>query len=98
MPVWGWILIAAIVVIAVVAVIVARSVSSRQRTERLRGRFGPEYERTVGEVGNLDAAEDELTARERERAKLDIVPLPPEAQAKYADSWRTDATALVGRL
>lgn len=89
MPVWGWILIAAIVVIAVLAIIVARSVSSRQRTDRLRGRFGPEYERTVGEVGNLDAAEDELAARERKREKLDIVPLTPEAQAKYADSWRT---------
>ncbi|MDV7090176.1 hypothetical protein GXW84_40010 [Rhodococcus sp. IEGM 248] len=89
MPVWGWILIAVIVVIAVVAVIVARAVSSRQRTERLRGRFGPEYERTVGEVGNLDAAEDELAARERKREKLDIVPLPAEARAKYADSWRT---------
>ena len=63
MPVWGWILIAAIVVIAVLAIIVARSVSSRQRTDRLRGRFGPEYERTVGEVGNCllytsDAADD----------------------------------------
>jgi protein-S-isoprenylcysteine O-methyltransferase Ste14 len=40
-----WILIAVIVVIAVLAVIVARSVSSRQRTKRLRGRFGPQYER-----------------------------------------------------
>ena len=41
MPVWGWILIAAIVVIAVLAIIVARSVSSRQRTDRLRGRLVP---------------------------------------------------------
>ncbi|RZL82849.1 MAG: hypothetical protein EOP32_09845 [Rhodococcus sp. (in: high G+C Gram-positive bacteria)] len=89
MPVWGWILIAAVVVIAVLAVIVARSVSSRKRTERLKGRFGPEYDRTVGEVGEQSAAEDELAARERKREKLDIVPLSPEAQAKYADSWRT---------
>ncbi|BAH48590.1 hypothetical protein [Rhodococcus opacus] len=89
MPVWGWILIAVLVVIAVLAIIASRSISSRKRTERLKGRFGPEYERTVGEVGDQGAAEKELAARERKREKLDIVPLPPEARAKYADSWRT---------
>ncbi|GCE41757.1 MULTISPECIES: hypothetical protein [Rhodococcus] len=89
MPVWGWILIAVLVVIAVLAIIASRSISSRKRTERLKGRFGPEYERTVGEVGDQSAAEKELAARERKREKLDIVPLPPEARAKYADSWRT---------
>ncbi|MGV9864041.1 hypothetical protein [Rhodococcus koreensis] len=89
MPVWGWILIAVLVVIAVLAIIASRSISSRKRTERLKGRFGPEYERTVGEVGDQGAAEKELAARERNREKLDIVPLPPEARAKYTDSWRT---------
>ena len=89
MPVWGWILIAVLVVIAVLAIIASRSISSRKRTERLKGRFGPEYERTVGEAGDQGAAEKELAARERKREKLDIVPLPPEARAKYADSWRT---------
>ncbi|MDF3307089.1 hypothetical protein ACWEK5_14570 [Rhodococcus koreensis] len=89
MPVWGWILIAVLVVIAVLAIIASRSISSRKRTERLKGRFGPEYERTVGEVGDQGAAEKELAARERKREKLDIVPLPPEARAKYTDSWRT---------
>ncbi|MFF2114793.1 hypothetical protein [Rhodococcus koreensis] len=89
MPVWGWILIAVLVVIAVLAIIASRSISSRKRTERLKGRFGPEYERTVGEAGDQGAAEKELAARERKREKLDIVPLPPEARAKYTDSWRT---------
>ncbi|MFC9363853.1 hypothetical protein ACFTZB_45795 [Rhodococcus sp. NPDC057014] len=89
MPVWGWILIAVLVVIAVLAIIASRSISSRKRTERLKGRFGPEYERTVGEVGDQGAAEKELAARERKREKLDIVPLTPEARAKYTDSWRT---------
>ncbi|PBC39782.1 hypothetical protein CJ179_31900 [Rhodococcus sp. ACS1] len=89
MPVWGWILIAVLVVIAVLAIFASRSISSRKRTERLKGRFGPEYERTVGEAGDQGAAEKELAARERKREKLDIVPLPPEARAKYTDSWRT---------
>jgi hypothetical protein len=95
MPVWGWILIAAIVVIAAAAIIVARSVSSRKRTERLKERFGPEYERTLGEAGEQGAAENELAARELKRDKLDIVPLSPQAREKYADRWRTVQTAFV---
>jgi hypothetical protein len=96
MPVWGWILIAAIVVIAGVAIIIgARSKSSRKRSERLKERFGPEYERTVRETGEQSAAETELAARERKRGKLDIVPLAPEAQAKYAGHWRTVQNAFV---
>jgi hypothetical protein len=96
MPVWGWVLIAAaIVVIAAVAIIVTRSANSRKRTERLKERFGPEYERTVGEAGEQSAAEDELGARQRKRDKLDIVPLSPGAREKYADSWRTVQTAFV---
>ena len=96
MPVWGWVLIAAaIVVIAAVAIIVTRSANSRKRTERLKERFGPEYERTVGEAGEQGGAEDELAGRERKRDKLDIIPLSPGAREKYADSWRTVQTAFV---
>jgi hypothetical protein len=96
MPVWGWVLIAAaIVVIAAVAILVTRSATSRKRTERLKERFGPEYERTVGEAGEQSGAEDELAARERKRDKLDIIPLSPGAREKYADSWRTVQTAFV---
>ena len=96
MPVWVWILIAAIVVIAVIAVIVvARSVNTRKRTKRLKERFGPEYERTLAETGEQRAAEDELAARERRRAKLNIVALSPQAREKYAASWRAVQTAFI---
>lgn len=96
MPVWGWVLIAAaIVVIAAVAILVTRSANSRKRTERLKERFGPEYERTIAEAGEQSGAEDELAARERKRDKLDIIPLSPGAREKYADSWRTVQTAFV---
>ena len=96
MPVWGWILIAAIVVIAVIAVIVvARSANTRKKTERLKERFGPEYERTLGETGEQRAAEDELAARERRRDKLNIVALSPQAREKYAASWRAVQTAFI---
>src|SRR5262249_54469575 len=42
----------------------------RQRTKRLRGNFGPEYDRMVRERGNQWKAEHELAARERRVEKL----------------------------
>ena len=93
MPVWVWILIAAIVVIAVI--VVARSVNTRKRTKRLKERFGPEYERTLAETGEQRVAEDELAAREQRRDKLNIVALSPQAREKYAASWRAVQTAFI---
>ncbi len=95
MPTWGWILIAAIVVVTVVLIVVASLATRRKKTQRLKQRFGPEYERTVSEVGEQKAAENELAARERKRDKLDIVPLTPAALEKYEYRWRTVQTAFV---
>ena len=95
MPTWGWILIAAIVAVAVVAVVVAGTRGNRKRTEGLKQRFGPEYERTVAATGDQSAAEKELAARERNRDKLDIVALSPEAHQRYEASWRRVQTDFV---
>jgi hypothetical protein len=95
MPVWGWILVAVIVVMVAVAIVAGIAVNRRHRTASLKERFGPEYERTVAAAGEHRAAEKELAARERKRDKLDIVPLTPEAFAGYANRWRTVQTAFV---
>jgi hypothetical protein len=96
MPVWGWFFAAAAfcVVIALV-IMVTRTAIARRRTHRLKERFGPEYERTVGQVGEQHAAEKQLAARERKRASLDIVPLAPEARQRYSDDWRKVQAAFV---
>jgi hypothetical protein len=87
MPVWGWILIAAMVIVVVIAgvLVMAMPASRRKRTERLKQKFGPEYERTVSEAGEQQAAEKELVAREHKRDKLDIHPLTAGAREGYAD-------------
>jgi hypothetical protein len=97
MPDWGWIVIAVVViaVIAVLAVVLARPAMRRKRSERLKGTFGPEYERTVAETGDRKAAEAELAAREQKRKKLDIVALSHEAGERYALRWRSVQTAFV---
>jgi len=96
MPTWGWILIAVLAVIAVLAIAVAvRATMAQKRSERLKEHFGPEYKQVVSETGDERAAEKELAARERNRKKLDIVALSPEAQTKYAEHWRRVQTEFV---
>ncbi len=95
MPVWVWIVIAAAVVIAAVVIVAAAAASSRRKTQRLKQRFGPEYDRTVSEAGEQKTAEKELAARERNRDKLDIRPLTSEALEVYTRRWQTVQTAFV---
>ena len=95
MSVWGWILIAAIVVILAVTGVAVRLALTRRRSERLREKFGPEYERTLSDAGDQRAAEADLAAREQKRKKLDIVPLSLESGEKYAERWRTVQIAFV---
>lgn len=95
MPVWGWFFAAAAIVLVVALAFITVAALRRRRTERLKERFGPEYERTVGQAGEQRTAEKELTARQRKRDKLDIVALSPEAREKYVGSWRTVQTAFV---
>jgi hypothetical protein len=85
MATWLWIVIVIVLVlIAVVAAMAAR----RRRTEVLRERFGPEYDRAVGARENQRAAEAELRGRERDRARLDIRPLSEASRVRYTDEWR----------
>jgi hypothetical protein len=87
MPVWAWIIIAAAAVLIIVAV--AAMYSRNRRTKGLQERFGSEYDRTVEERDGRRDAERELAERERQRERLDIIPLSDEAKSRYAESWRT---------
>lgn len=96
MPVWETILIVTSVVIVVALVIVAASyLGSRRKTERLKKHYGSEYERLVSETGGRQAAERELTDRERKREQLDIVALSPAALSDFTSRWNQVQTAFV---
>jgi len=89
MPIWLWIEIAFAVVVAVVAVAIAVTVfNSRRKSKRLKQHYGSEYERLVSETGSEKAAKRELTTRERNRDKLDIVPLTPTALSDFSGRWQ----------
>jgi hypothetical protein len=84
---WLWIVVA--LVILVVLAVAAWTILRGRRRQRLRQRFGPEYDRTVAEAGKPRRAEAELEEREKRRAELDIRPLAPAARDRYSDSWRS---------
>jgi hypothetical protein len=85
MSVWGWVLIAVLVV--VVLGVIAWSIGRQRRSARLKEHFGPEYDRAVEERGKSRAAEAELLEREKKRKKLDIVALTPEARREHEATW-----------
>jgi len=86
MPGWVWVLIA-IAVVVVLGVVVWQALT-RRRTERLRDRFGPEYDRTIGTAENRREAESDLAAREERRDRLEIRPLSQAARDRYVQSWQ----------
>jgi hypothetical protein len=80
--------ILAVVILALVAVGVWLY-SRKRQSERLIQRFGPEYGRTVDELGSRTKAESELRERENRVKKLDIVSLAPEEAARFSQAWKT---------
>jgi hypothetical protein len=74
-----------VVIVVVAALIVGAAAVTRRR--RLQQRFGPEYDRLVGEHDSKLKAESELKEREKRVHKLDIRPLTEEARASYAGQW-----------
>lgn len=81
----------AIIIIALIA-LGAVLWSRRRRTEHLRDRFGPEYERTVENSGDRAKAEAELAEREKRVSKLDIRPLNSGERRGFLERW-TDVQA-----
>lgn len=83
----GIILVIVVAIIVIAAVVIGVMAAARRR--RLQQRFGPEYDRLVGEHDSKLKAESELAERQRRVRELDIRPLTPSARATYADQWAT---------
>src|ERR1022692_3008238 len=79
------ILVIVVAIIVIAAVVIGLMAAARRR--RLQQRFGPEYDRLVGERDSKLKAESELSERQRRVRELDIRPLTPAARATYADPW-----------
>lgn len=81
-------------VLVLLAGIVALIVQNRRRAN-LRAKFGPEYARTVEEVGSSRKAEAELQEREKRVAAFSIRPLSPQQMDMFTDGWMRVQTQFV---
>jgi len=82
-----WIILVGVVVLALIA-FAAWFFYKKKQSHRLQQRFGPEYGRTVDELGTQTKAESELKAREKRVERLNIVPLAPSEAARFSQAWK----------
>jgi hypothetical protein len=87
MIVMSAIVIAVILGVVLVGAALVIGLMTVQRRRRLQQRFGPEYDRLVGQRDSKLKADSELAGRERRVHDLDIQPLTDSARAGYAVRW-----------
>ena len=88
----------ALVIIVLVTVAAAVGIFlylRRRRSELLRKDFGPEYNRTLDQLGDQRKAEAELAARKERVHKLEIRGLTADERSQFADSWRRTQSLFV---
>ena len=88
-----------IVVICVVAVVLIAAagwlIYMQRRRQHLRKRFGPEYDRTVSQIGDRREAEADMARREKRIQNLKIRPLSVSDRIKFSSEWMKCQTLFV---
>jgi hypothetical protein len=82
-----YVVLAIIVFVAIVVIGIAYSRSRRAASDRIRQRFGPEYERAVRESGSQRRAEAQLADRAKRVEKLNIRELVPIERERFTNQW-----------
>jgi hypothetical protein len=80
-------ILAIVLVVVAIAAVAGFFLYKQKQSQRLRRRFGPEYGRTVTELGGQTKAETELKQREERVARLNITPLTPTDAARFTTAW-----------
>lgn len=80
------IIILAVVIVALI--VIAWAIVRKRRTDTLRRRFGPEYERTVREQGP-GKGEAVLLERKQRVEKFSIRPLGAAERERFISEWRS---------
>jgi hypothetical protein len=84
-----------IVVVIILTALVGWLFISRERSKRLRSKFGPEYQRTVSQIGDRTKAERDLERREKRVQRFNIRTLPPATRERFLAAWRDDQAGFV---
>jgi hypothetical protein len=80
-------IIVVLAILLITGVILASIFSRRNRTKRLQGKFGAEYDLTMQALGDEKKAHTELEGRQKHVASLDIHPLSAEEGERYTADW-----------
>ena len=89
------VIILAVVVAFIIGGMLGMLMNRRQRTKRLQEKFGPEYERTVSEIGDARRAENDLEARLDHVRALDIRPLSADEIKHFIKEWQITQSEFV---
>jgi hypothetical protein len=82
-----WSIITGVVVLVLVA-FMTWLIYHKKQSHRLQKRFGPEYDRSVNDLGSRTKAESELKERQKRVERLNIVPLAPAEAARFSQNWK----------
>ena len=92
-------IVIALVVLAIVAILIWRHARTEagfaDRRDRLRARFGPEYDRAVTQHGSEREAMSRLEAVAKTRDQLEITELSSAQRDRYVSDWMEVQTAFV---
>ncbi len=84
-----------VLVVLIVAAAAAWFYLRKRRTETLKSRFGPEYEREMKHQGNSAKAEAALEQRAKRVEKFKIVELSQADRDRFSNEWRDDQAKFV---
>jgi hypothetical protein len=81
-------MLALIIGVAIIVAVALWLAMRKRRTEQLRSRFGPEYNRTVHEARTVHEGESALIERQTRVERLQIRPLSAEDARRFGQAWR----------
>jgi len=85
-----------LIVCLVLAIGIAlRMYLQKKQTQKLRSKFGPEYDKAISEQRDRGHAESELQKRVKRVAKFRIHPLKAEDRSRYIEDWRREQSLFV---
>ena len=82
-----YILIAVVLIVVIMGLIMAPAFARRQRSKRLQGKFGAEYDHTVEVEGGEKKAQTELDKRQKHVDGLNIRSLSAKERERYTADW-----------
>lgn len=80
------VIVVAVIIVAVLAFLGFR-MAQRRQTERLRGQYGPEYDRAIDQTGSQREAESALRDRSKRHEKYELRSLDSAERADFERRW-----------